>query len=120
LTSAVYGGEWSASYPGRLTSRERAPGIHCIGGRVGPRPGLDTVSKIKIPSPRRESNPHHPLVQPVAILTVLPRLIIIIIIIKIIIIIIFTVKIFLLLRNVSKCLGPGLILWYDLSIEKRT
>jgi hypothetical protein len=29
-------------------------------------------------------------------------------------------KNFLLLRNVSKCLGPGLILWYDLSIGKRT
>jgi hypothetical protein len=30
-----------------------------------------------------------------------------------------TVKIFLLLRNVSKNLGPGLILWYDLSTGKR-
>jgi hypothetical protein len=28
-------------------------------------------------------------------------------------------KHFLLLRNVSKCLGPGLILWHDLSNGKR-
>jgi hypothetical protein len=29
-------------------------------------------------------------------------------------------KTFLLLQNVSKCLGPGLILWHDLSNGKRT
>jgi hypothetical protein len=45
LTSALDGGQWSASHPGRLTSRERAPGIHRIGGWVGPRPGLDAVAK---------------------------------------------------------------------------
>jgi hypothetical protein len=28
--------------------------------------GLDMVSKRKIPSPRRESRPYHPIVQPVA------------------------------------------------------
>jgi hypothetical protein len=27
---------------------------------VGPRAGLDAVSKRKIPSPRRDSNPYHP------------------------------------------------------------
>jgi hypothetical protein len=32
----------------------------------------------------------------------------------------FTVKTFYLLRNVSKGFGPGLILWYELSIEKTT
>jgi hypothetical protein len=32
----------------------------------GPRAGLNTASKRKIPSPRRESNPEHPIVQPVA------------------------------------------------------
>jgi hypothetical protein len=33
---------------------------------VGPRAALDTVSKSKIPSPRRESNPNPQIVQPVA------------------------------------------------------
>jgi hypothetical protein len=37
LTSALHGGEWSASLPGRFTPRERAPGTHWIGGWVGPR-----------------------------------------------------------------------------------
>jgi hypothetical protein len=62
FTSALDGGEWSASRPGRFTSRERAPGTHWIGGWVGSR----AVVKRKIPSPRRESNPRTPIVQPVA------------------------------------------------------
>jgi hypothetical protein len=44
--------------------RERAPGIHCIGGWVGPRAGLDAVVRRKISSPYRNSNP--PIMQPVA------------------------------------------------------
>jgi hypothetical protein len=56
LTSALDGGEWSVSCPGRFTPRKRAPGIHCVGGWVGPRSGLDTVSKRKIPSPHQESS----------------------------------------------------------------
>jgi hypothetical protein len=32
LTSALDGGEWSASYPGHFTPRERAPGTHWLGG----------------------------------------------------------------------------------------
>jgi hypothetical protein len=32
LISALDGGEWSDSRPGRFTSRERAPGTHWIGG----------------------------------------------------------------------------------------
>jgi hypothetical protein len=32
LTSALAGGEWSASRPCRFTSGERAPGTHWIGG----------------------------------------------------------------------------------------
>jgi hypothetical protein len=36
LTSALEGGEWSASRPGRFTPMERAPGTHWIGGGVGP------------------------------------------------------------------------------------
>jgi hypothetical protein len=66
LTSALDGGEWSASRPGRFTPRERAPGTHWIGGLVGPRAVLDAVVKRKIPSPRRDSNPITPIVQPVA------------------------------------------------------
>jgi hypothetical protein len=33
---------------------------------VGPRAVLDAVVNRKIPSPRRESNPDHPIVQPVS------------------------------------------------------
>jgi hypothetical protein len=41
LTSALDGGKWSASRPGRFTAREKASGTHRIGGWVGPRAGLD-------------------------------------------------------------------------------
>jgi hypothetical protein len=51
LTSALDGSERSASRPGRFTARERAAVTHWIGGWVGPRAGLDTVVKRKIPSP---------------------------------------------------------------------
>jgi len=47
LTSALDGGEWSASHPGRFTPRERAPGTHWIGGWVDPRNGLDAVDITK-------------------------------------------------------------------------
>jgi hypothetical protein len=47
LTSALVGGEWSASRPCRFTPRERAPGIHWIGGWVDRRAGLDDVEKRK-------------------------------------------------------------------------
>jgi hypothetical protein len=66
LTSALDGRAWSASRPSRFTPRERAAGTHWIGGRVGPRTVLDAVVKRKIPSPRRESKPRTPIVQPVA------------------------------------------------------
>jgi hypothetical protein len=66
LTSALDGGEWSASRAGRFTPRVTSPGTRWIGGWVGPRASLDTVSKRKIPSPHRESNSDHPIVQPVA------------------------------------------------------
>jgi hypothetical protein len=49
-----------------LNPRERDPGTHWIGGWVGPRAVLDAMVKRKIPSPRRESNPRTPSVQPVA------------------------------------------------------
>jgi hypothetical protein len=40
LTSALDGGEWSASRPGRF-----ARGANCKGGCVGPRAGVDAVAK---------------------------------------------------------------------------
>jgi hypothetical protein len=43
--SAIIGGEWSASRPGRFTPGERAPGIHRIGDWVDPRAGLDDAEK---------------------------------------------------------------------------
>jgi hypothetical protein len=57
LTSALDGGEWSASRSGRFTPREGTPGTHWIEGWVSPRAVLDAVVKRKTPSPRRESNP---------------------------------------------------------------
>jgi hypothetical protein len=45
LTSALDGGEWSASRPGRFTPKERAPGTHWIGGWAGPTGVLDAVVK---------------------------------------------------------------------------
>jgi hypothetical protein len=46
LTSALEGGVWSASRPGRLHPRERA-GIHCTGGWVVPGAGLDRCGKSR-------------------------------------------------------------------------
>jgi hypothetical protein len=45
LTSVLVGGEWSASRPGRFTSREGAPGTYWIGGWVGPRAGVEETVK---------------------------------------------------------------------------
>jgi hypothetical protein len=64
LTSALDGGERSASRPGLFTPRGRAPDTHWIGGWVGPRAVLDAVVKRKIPSPCRDSNPQLPLSYP--------------------------------------------------------
>jgi hypothetical protein len=66
FSPSLDGGEWSASRPGRFTSRERAPGTHWIGGWVGPRAVLDAVVKRKIPSLCPESNPRTPIFQRVA------------------------------------------------------
>jgi hypothetical protein len=52
--------------PQPLYPKGKIPGTHWVGGWVDPTVGLDTVVKRKIPSPRRESNPDHPIVQPVA------------------------------------------------------
>jgi hypothetical protein len=53
LTSALDGGEWSASRHGRLTPRERAPDIHWKGGWVGTIAFLDAVENRKISCPCR-------------------------------------------------------------------
>jgi hypothetical protein len=47
LTSALVGGEWSASRPCRFTPEERVTSTHWIGGWVGPRAGLDYLEKRK-------------------------------------------------------------------------
>jgi hypothetical protein len=61
LTSALDGGNGQLHALAVLPPGEKAPGTYCIGGWVGPGAGLDTVSKRKIPSPRRDSNlaKHH-------------------------------------------------------------
>jgi hypothetical protein len=51
LTSALDGGEWSASHPGRFTPRERAPGTHWIGVWVGSRAVLDAVVRRNLEGP---------------------------------------------------------------------
>jgi hypothetical protein len=47
LTSALVGGEWSASRSSRFTPRERAPCAHWIGGWEDPITGLDDMEKRK-------------------------------------------------------------------------
>jgi hypothetical protein len=52
LTSALDGGEWSASHLGCFS-----PGTHCVGGWMGPRAGPDVAEKRKISWVFRISNP---------------------------------------------------------------
>jgi hypothetical protein len=47
LTSALVGGEWSASRAFHFIPEERAPGTHWIGGSVDPRAGLDDLEDRK-------------------------------------------------------------------------
>jgi hypothetical protein len=47
LTSALVGGEWSASLPGRFNPGKGPPRTHCIGGWMDPRAGLDDMKKWK-------------------------------------------------------------------------
>jgi hypothetical protein len=74
LTSALVGGEWSASRPCRLTPGERDPGTHSIGGSVGPRAGLGDVEKSLDPTGTRTPTPPSSSSLPVAIPTTLSRL----------------------------------------------
>jgi hypothetical protein len=58
FSSAVAGGDWSASRPGRFTPGEKSSGTHRIGGRVGPRIALDDVERrIISPLPALELRP---------------------------------------------------------------
>jgi hypothetical protein len=45
LTTALAGGEWSASRPGCFTPEKRATNTHWIGGWVNPRTALEDVEK---------------------------------------------------------------------------
>jgi hypothetical protein len=57
LTSALDGGEWSASRPGRALP----PGTHCTGGWVSPRAGLDREARRKILCLCRGPKPGRPV-----------------------------------------------------------
>jgi hypothetical protein len=65
FTSALDGGEWSASRPGRaLPPGERTSGAHWTGGWVGPSADVDTKNrrKILLPLPRIEPrSPRRPV-----------------------------------------------------------
>jgi hypothetical protein len=74
-TSALGGGEWSASCTGYFTPGERSPGAHWLEGWVGPRTGLDAVEKRKmLLLPGME--PWLSGSYPIAILTELSRLLV--------------------------------------------
>jgi hypothetical protein len=66
MTSALGGGTWSASSPGRFTPSERVPDTHWIGGWVGSKANLDAVVKRKICKPLQGLEP--PIIQPVVVL----------------------------------------------------
>jgi hypothetical protein len=48
LISAQNGGNWSASRPCHITSRETASGIQFIGGSMSPRIGLEVTEEREI------------------------------------------------------------------------
>jgi hypothetical protein len=60
LTSALDGGEWSASRPGRALAPWQGPPVHCTGGWVGPTAGMDTEARGKILSPLPGTEPRLP------------------------------------------------------------
>jgi hypothetical protein len=57
LTSALVGGEWSDSRPGRFTPGEISLGTHWIGLWVGPEAGLDDVKRNFLTLPGLELRP---------------------------------------------------------------
>jgi hypothetical protein len=48
LSSALFGGEWSASLPGCFTPRKEPQGTHWTGSCMGPRTGLENAKRRKI------------------------------------------------------------------------
>jgi hypothetical protein len=60
LTSALDGGEWSASRPSRALPLGKDPGNHCTGVWVGPRASLDTEARGIIISPLPGIEPQSP------------------------------------------------------------
>jgi hypothetical protein len=61
LTSALDGGEWSASRTGRFTPRERAPGTHWMGGWVCSEPFWKRWRREKFPAlAGNRKNPDRP------------------------------------------------------------
>jgi hypothetical protein len=72
LTSALVGGEWSASRLCHFTTGERTPGTNWVGGWVDPCDGLDDVEKkILDPTGTRTPTPWSSSPWPVAIPTAL-------------------------------------------------
>jgi hypothetical protein len=57
LNSALVGGEWSASRPGRFTPGERTPGTHWIGGWVDITASLDELKRKLLTLPGLELKP---------------------------------------------------------------
>jgi hypothetical protein len=67
LTLTLDGDEWLASRPGRFTpGKERT---YWIRWWVGSRAGMDEAAKKENPCPYRESNPGHPGLSLVTLLT---------------------------------------------------
>jgi hypothetical protein len=62
--SALDGGDWSASRPGRSTRMERAPGTHQIGSWMGSTASLDAMVRRKFPAPTGTRTPDHPARSP--------------------------------------------------------
>jgi hypothetical protein len=65
LTSALVGGEWSASRPDRFTPGERAPSTHWTGGWVGTEP-VWTTWRRENSLPYQGLNSDPLVVQPIA------------------------------------------------------
>jgi hypothetical protein len=57
LISALVGGEWPASRPGRFTPGERSAGTHWIGSLEGTRASLDDMKRKSLTLPGLELRP---------------------------------------------------------------
>jgi hypothetical protein len=66
LTSALDGGDWSASRPWDFTTAGTAPEALCMCRVLGSRVDLDVIDERKISYPYQELNPNSSTVQPAA------------------------------------------------------